>query len=143
MLIEGMLIEGFDCVSGPSSSPSGTYFCEATMLRLLYLGICTILFFTRVLRNGIFRGRELLSYSPVLLYSTILSCSPVSTVHIFLTLDRPRIQATVNAIPEASPYAIPPGSTSLRLLLGHKTHLDLCLCYLGSLKIYGPSHCTL
>ena len=49
-------------------------------------------------------------------------------IHILLTLHRLGILATVNTVPEASLYATFPGSTSLRLLPGHKTHLDQ---YLG------------
>ena len=47
---------------------------------------CTILSFTRVLCNGISGSRRLLSYSPVLLYWTLLSCSPVYTVPALVVL---------------------------------------------------------
>ena len=57
----------------------------------------------------------------------------------------------MNTIPEASLYATPPGSTSLRLLPGYKTDLDLYLglqmvymvCFLEAVKILCPLHCTL
>ena len=88
----------------------------------------------------------ILSYRRNHQYTTIVSSTgdeTNTTIYTLLKLHRLRMQATVNAIPEASPYATPPGTTSLRLLLGHKTHLDLCLCCLGSLKICGPQHCTI